>query len=243
MYGWIKLYRKSKDHWIYQEKRPATKREAWEDILLLCNHKEEKVLIQGELITSDRGQSVRSLKTWAKEFRWSIKQVRTFFKLLQSDEMIVTEGLPKTTRLTVCNYKFYQDEGHAKGTQRAHKGHAEGTQRATNKNDKNELINNKNEKKSNKKEKPVRHKHGEYNHVLLTDDEFQRLSDEWGIEVLLSEIKNMDEGIEMKAYSYKNHNLALRKWHKNNKGINGINKENQFISEVMEKMEAHNFED
>ena len=38
-----------------------------------------------------------------------VQQVRTFFKLLQLDEMIELEGLQYTTRLTVCNYGRYQD--------------------------------------------------------------------------------------------------------------------------------------
>ena len=71
------------------------------------------------------------------------------------------------------------------------------------------------DEKETKKANQKKHKHGQYKHVLLTEDEYQRLSDEWGIEVLLQEIKNMDEGIEMKGYKYKNHNLALRKWNKN----------------------------
>jgi SOS-response transcriptional repressor LexA len=62
-----------------------------------------------------------------------------------------------------------------------------------------------------------KNKHGEYKHVLLTSDEYLRLCEEWGEPELLRMIKTLDEGIEMKGYKYKNHNLALRRWKSNEK--------------------------
>jgi DNA replication protein DnaD len=118
MGGWIKLYRKSKEHWLYNEKRSHTKREAWEDMLLLCNHEDNKVLINGELIDCKRGQSVMSLTSWAKEFKWSRQMVRSFFELLKSDSMINTEGLRKSTRITICNYDIYQNNQPAENTEK-----------------------------------------------------------------------------------------------------------------------------
>ena len=73
--------------------------------------------------------------------------------------------------------------------------------------------------------KPQKHKHGEYAHVLLTSDEYLRLCEEWGEPELLRMIKELDEGIEMKGYKYKNHNLALRRWKSNEKNQrNGYSK-------------------
>ena len=69
--------------------------------------------------------------------------------------------------------------------------------------------------------KPQKHKHGEYKHVLLTSDEYLRLCEEWGEPELLRMIKELDEGIEVKGYKYKNHNLALRKWKENEKNRSG----------------------
>jgi len=138
MNGWVRLYRKSLDHWLYNESRPHTRREAWEDMLLLANHSDEKVMIEGELIECKRGQSVMSLKSWAKQFKWSIQQIRTFFKLLQNDNMIVTEGMRKTTRVTICNYEIYQSEQQADNKQTTRRKHGDNKQITTNKNDKNE---------------------------------------------------------------------------------------------------------
>ena len=99
------------DHWLYKEHRPMTRREAWETMLLLVNYEPSKTMIHGILYECDRGQSLLSIGTWADKFLWSIKQVRTFFKLLEKDGMIAVEGLRHTTRLTICNYGLYQDKG------------------------------------------------------------------------------------------------------------------------------------
>lgn len=63
-----------------------------------------------------------------------------------------------------------------------------------------------------KKAKPEKHQYGEYKHVLLTDEERDRLFNDYGEAETLEAIKFLDECIEMKGYSYKSHNLALRRW-------------------------------
>jgi hypothetical protein len=148
MEGWIKLYRISLDHWLYTEKRPLTRREAWENILILVNREDDKALIQGTLIDCNRGQSIQSLQTWANSFNWSVQMVRTFFKLLENDNMIVIEGMQKTTRLTVCNYGKYQDiptdKQQTDNTQITHRQQTDNRQITTNKNiKKNKNIRNK----------------------------------------------------------------------------------------------------
>jgi hypothetical protein len=105
--GYIKLFRKLLNHWL-NSKEPKTRLEAWIIILLSVNYDSKKVLINGQLFECGRGQSLKSLKTWANEFNWSIQNVRSFFKLLKKDNMITIENLIKTTRLTVCNWEKYQ---------------------------------------------------------------------------------------------------------------------------------------
>jgi uncharacterized protein YdaU (DUF1376 family) len=70
---------------------------------------------------------------------------------------------------------------------------------------------------SSKTSKPSKHKYGEYNNVLLSDTEYKKLSDEWGISERDRMIKTLSEGIELKGYKYKSHYLALRKWKDNEK--------------------------
>lgn len=108
--GWIKIHRQFLEHWLCDEYRPLTKREAWENMLFFTNYTDKKVLIKGQTIECKRGQIIYSLETWSLKFNWTIGQVRQFFKLLENDNMIKVEGLKYTTRLTICNYDKYQIE-------------------------------------------------------------------------------------------------------------------------------------
>lgn len=58
--------------------------------------------------------------------------------------------------------------------------------------------------------KPKRTRRGEYNHVLLTDEEYQKLQKEYGNADEL--IRFLDEYKEMKGYKCKNDYLAIKKW-------------------------------
>ena len=91
MEGWVKLYRKTKDHWLWGSERRL---KWWLDILLTVNYTDSKVLIRGSLIDCKRGQSIRSLETWAKDWGVSKKTVKDFFLLLQKDNMIEYESVP-----------------------------------------------------------------------------------------------------------------------------------------------------
>ena len=61
-------------------------------------------------------------------------------------------------------------------------------------------------------EKKLKHKYGEYNKVLLTDEELEKLNTEFGEEKTQKAITYLDEYIEMKGAKYKSHYLAMRKW-------------------------------
>lgn len=63
------------------------------------------------------------------------------------------------------------------------------------------------------KSKPVKHKHGEYQHVLITDDQYSKLITDYGERIVAEYIKRLDEYLEnhRKAH-YDNHNLTIRNW-------------------------------
>ena len=65
---------------------------------------------------------------------------------------------------------------------------------------------------SEKPKKEPKHKYGEYKHVLLTDEEKDKLADEYGYTMADDCITFLDEYIEMKGYRAKSHYLAIRKW-------------------------------
>lgn len=62
---------------------------------------------------------------------------------------------------------------------------------------------------SSKSKKP-KHKYGEYQNILLTDEEYNKLHQDYPNANEL--ITYLDEYIEMKGYKAKSHNLAIRKW-------------------------------
>lgn len=61
-------------------------------------------------------------------------------------------------------------------------------------------------------QKTVKHKYGEYKHVLLKDSEYEKLADEYGEPMRDECITYLDEYIEMKGYKAKSHYLCIRKW-------------------------------
>ena len=65
---------------------------------------------------------------------------------------------------------------------------------------------------NNKVNDKIKHKYGEYTHVLLTNEQFDKLAKEYGNQETRDAIKYLDEYIEMKGAKYKNHYLVLRKW-------------------------------
>lgn len=68
------------------------------------------------------------------------------------------------------------------------------------------------EKSKNKAAKPPKHKYGEYQHVMLTDEEHKKLSDELGDRDTTKCIRFLDEYIEEKGYKSKSHYLAIKRW-------------------------------
>lgn len=60
--------------------------------------------------------------------------------------------------------------------------------------------------------KPVRHKHGEYKHVLLTDAQYNKLLSDYGSEKLDAYIRKVDEYCEQTGKKYKNYLLTIRNW-------------------------------
>lgn len=69
-------------------------------------------------------------------------------------------------------------------------------------------------KKENKKRKaaPVKHKHGSYQNVLLSDEEQQKLIEEYGPERTREAVEHLSQYIAEKGYKSKSHYLTLRRW-------------------------------
>lgn len=77
--------------------------------------------------------------------------------------------------------------------------------------DKNRLEEDKNRLDKEKK-KNTKHKYGEYKNVLLTDEEYNKLLEQYGSSSIETIITYLDEYIEMKGTKYKSHYLVIKKW-------------------------------
>ena len=163
MSGWIKIHRSITNHWLYTEKRKFSKFEAWNDMLLNVNYTESKSIIKGKLYEIKRGESIMSLDSWAKRWKWDKSSVRRFFSLLEKDEMIQVKTDNITTHLTICNYDTYQDTCNTDETQMKHKRNTNEIQTTPIKESK--------EYKEEKEEELYR----KFNHLSLTLKEFNKL--------------------------------------------------------------------
>lgn len=105
MTGWISLHRQIRNHWIWDD---AEKLKWWLDILLLTNHTDKKSLYNNEVILIKRGTFKTSEVKLSERWGVSRNTIRKFLKLLESDEMIITEKTPYGTTIKVLNYNDYQ---------------------------------------------------------------------------------------------------------------------------------------
>lgn len=107
--GWIKLYRKLQDDWVWNDK-PYSKGQAWIDLILSANYKDNTVVFDGKPLTVKRGQFITSIKKLCAAWGWSNTKVRNFLKVLEGDKKILLKTAPrKATAITIINYSVYQD--------------------------------------------------------------------------------------------------------------------------------------
>jgi hypothetical protein len=117
--GWISIYRSLQEHWIWSDPQ---KLRWWITILFNVNHTDSKILLGNTLFEIRRGQSAKSLRTWASLFETTPKTVSSFFELLSKDGMITIEvigkGKQSTTLITIEKYTEYQGDNKRKEPQK-----------------------------------------------------------------------------------------------------------------------------
>lgn len=106
--GWIKLYRRINDNWIWEEK-PFSKGQAWIDLLLLANYEERKATFKGEVITCEIGTVNISVLELSRRWGWSRGKTRQFLTLLEKDNMIELNCTTNRTTICIVNYRLYSD--------------------------------------------------------------------------------------------------------------------------------------
>lgn len=105
--GFVKLSRGFFDHYLWSETRTFSKAEAFLDLIQRASFAEHKQLIDGQLITLERGEQIASVRYLAKRWAWSKGKVKRFLDGLAHDQMVSRKTGHGQTILTLCNYDAY----------------------------------------------------------------------------------------------------------------------------------------
>lgn len=117
--GYIKLYRKLQESWLWQDK-PFSRGQAWVDLILLANHKEQSFMINGGKVDIPVGGLVTSLRKLSERWGWSISKVSRFLKLLERESMITEKRDTQKTVIFLENYGVLQGKQTLSETQKEH---------------------------------------------------------------------------------------------------------------------------
>ena len=182
-------------------------------LILSANYKEKiwknDVIKAGEIITSTAHLSMQT--------NLSMSQVRTALKKLKDSQVIEVKTTNKYTKISICNWEMYQSND----KQIANKSQTDDKQIATTKERK--------ERKEGKKEKKF--VYGKFGNVYLSDNEFERLKQEFSD--YEERIERLSVYMESTGKTYKNHYATVCDWAKREKPKN---EKNPFL-ELLERSE------
>lgn len=91
MEGWISIYRQIQEHWLWKSNEPFDKRSAWIDLLLMVNHKSEKIDFDNKILDVGRGEKITSIDKLSKRWKWSRHKVSDFLNRLEMERYVGTD--------------------------------------------------------------------------------------------------------------------------------------------------------
>ncbi len=134
--GYVKIYRQVLDNSIWYLE-PFTYGQAWIDLIILANHKDNEINVRGNIIKIPRGTVGMSQENLAKRWKWSRGKVNRFLNFLEKkSENIIQQKSFTISLIHLRNYNRFQSGDTADST-------ADGQQTDINNNVKNEKNDNK----------------------------------------------------------------------------------------------------
>lgn len=113
--GYIKLHRKVLSNEMFLE-LPFDRWRAFEFLMLSARYKPTDIILKGNIVHLDVGQTIFGEEKLAKNWGWSRGKVHRFLIQLSELGMIQHHGTPNGTIITIENYTLYQCEQTADGT-------------------------------------------------------------------------------------------------------------------------------
>lgn len=162
-YGWVKLHRKLAENPI--SKRPQYL-SLWIHLLIMANHKEAKMMWNGEILSIHEGQFVTGRKELAEKTGIPETTIEDILKFLERQQQIRQQKTTKFRLITVINWEKYQ----VSDTKSDNKPTTERQQADTNKKNNNK----KNEKKNTPGVKEIMDMFYEINPSLNFGSPFER---------------------------------------------------------------------
>lgn len=219
--GWIAIDRKLLDSAIWNTGEAFTKGQAWVDLLLSANYEDTEQFIGYEVIKIPRGTYMTTIRYLSKRWDWSTSKVLNFLHFLEKQKMLTLKANTKKTLISIVNYENYQSEKNTKKTQSERKANTSQTQK--------ENLLYKETREQINKGTIAKQKYGEFQNVLLTDEEYGKLQQT--IPNADNLIERLSAYIESTGKKYKSHYATLLNWDRRDRG--GKQKTEQSITDVL----------
>lgn len=193
MEGWVKLHRCLIDKPIFDN---ANLLKVWIWCLCKATHKQHTQVVGLKKVELNVGEFITGRNAGALELKLKPSTFWDYMQFLKDNQSIDINSNNKYSVITVENWESYQVDEDISDNKTNSKPTAKQQQTDTNKNEKNE-------KKT---------KYGEFENVLLTEKEYDKLIKDFGVDTFNKIIDYFSPYIVEKKYKSASHNLAIRRW-------------------------------
>lgn len=122
MSRWVRVQADILDHPLFANSE-RSESDAWLWLITNAAWSPTHHRIGNDVVPVPVGSVFVTLRGLAKEWNWkSEKRVRTFLRVLENHEMIVTKTDAGKTQVTICNYSKYQESGRTQDADRTQDG-------------------------------------------------------------------------------------------------------------------------